>query len=389
MLTVIIDTNVWDRSRAGTTSAWKRLRRLSRDGEVRVVIPAVVRLEIERHIRRARRKGLKAITDAVRQELVHSDPGLAMQISEAADANSDVEDIVSTHFESLTTDRIVFPDFPAVSHRTLVGMDLAELQPFDSKGRGYRDALIWHTVLAEATRHDELVLITEDVRDFCEGGSLDRGLSKDLLDQIPSSAEIDHFVSLNHFLEARFPTEIQGALEAERPQAAPRDEGEYADFFAIDPTATAARTLAGLLSGELTGLEVARGNLEHFIVTDLLIDNLDIPSQLDEELTIVHAEPDLGSFHWQLVDHYQTELLIEASFDVETVLDGYISKVDYAGLTSTESAALAVMDADWNDHVMWIQIPVDLRVTVASFVDPEMGTVREMTIEKAEFLGVL
>ncbi len=56
---------------------------------------------------------------------------------------------------------------PKTSHIELVRRDLDRRKPFTKKGKGYRDALIWETILstAKATRK-EIAFITNNSRDF-------------------------------------------------------------------------------------------------------------------------------------------------------------------------------------------------------------------------------
>jgi hypothetical protein len=66
----------------------------------------------------------------------------------------------------------------AVDHLEAARRAIGERPPFDAKGRGHRDTLIWRHVL-EAVRDDEVVLITGDSM-ACEGeeeGALAAGLS--------------------------------------------------------------------------------------------------------------------------------------------------------------------------------------------------------------------
>jgi hypothetical protein len=52
--------------------------------------------------------------------------------------------------------------WPQVSHETLVGRAVHRVPPFDTKGGGYRDSLVWASVLELATAGSDVVLVSAD-----------------------------------------------------------------------------------------------------------------------------------------------------------------------------------------------------------------------------------
>lgn len=63
--------------------------------------------------------------------------------------------------------RAVLPGFPTVSHQEIVRRDLNRRKPFHKSGTGYRDTLIWHSILGRIRSvKDEFVFITDNTRDF-------------------------------------------------------------------------------------------------------------------------------------------------------------------------------------------------------------------------------
>ncbi|MFB7844086.1 PIN domain-containing protein [Microbacterium sp. NPDC056052] len=59
--------------------------------------------------------------------------------------------------------------WPSISHQELVNRATTRTPPFDHKGGGYRDALVWHSVLELAKAGKEVVLVSAD-RAFTDGG---------------------------------------------------------------------------------------------------------------------------------------------------------------------------------------------------------------------------
>jgi len=74
--------------------------------------------------------------------------------------------------------------YPDVSHRDVTARALARRRPFDSLGHeGYRDALIWESVLAFARTlaRERVVLVSRNSKDFADAaGDLHADLRRDV-----------------------------------------------------------------------------------------------------------------------------------------------------------------------------------------------------------------
>jgi hypothetical protein len=86
--------------------------------------------------------------------------------------------------------------FPSVSHEEIVKRDLNVKKPFDSKGKGYRDTLLWLGFVGVIDKDTtKAVLVSENVKDFC--GDDKSKVHKDLradLDQIHPKVEDQVFL---------------------------------------------------------------------------------------------------------------------------------------------------------------------------------------------------
>jgi PIN domain len=77
--------------------------------------------------------------------------------------------------------------YPKISHEEVVRRDLARLRPFRAGGAGYRDTLIWETVISLCRSHEaaKTVLVTRNERDFGRGpdilGEMEAELAKRII----------------------------------------------------------------------------------------------------------------------------------------------------------------------------------------------------------------
>ena len=91
------------------------------------------------------------------------------------------EKFLSTELTNLGA---VIPDYGNIPHSEIVKRDLRRRSPFQQSGKGYRDALLWETILRGYVLPDALtVIVTQNSKDFSGG---DDALHKDLLEDISS-----------------------------------------------------------------------------------------------------------------------------------------------------------------------------------------------------------
>ena len=74
--------------------------------------------------------------------------------------------------------------YPNISHASIAERDLSRRKPFNDSGKGYRDALIWESVLELATNSsDHVVFISSNSSDFSQAGNLHPDLASDLAER--------------------------------------------------------------------------------------------------------------------------------------------------------------------------------------------------------------
>ena len=71
--------------------------------------------------------------------------------------------------------------YPCAPHRNIVKKAIERKRPFNSNGAGYRDALVWQTVLEKATEVNEPVALVTNDTDF---GDKRNGLHGDLVEEL-------------------------------------------------------------------------------------------------------------------------------------------------------------------------------------------------------------
>ena len=162
---VVLDSNAVILDLRPKEAAWSRLLRAVREARVRVYLPEIVVDELIAHRPTVHRP---EVANAV------------MAVRALRDGRSErlVDGLLGggTGFEVLP-----YPDVP---HREVAARALARRRPFDALGHdGYRDALVWESVLALARRlsRARLVLVSRNRKDFADAeGGLHADLRRDV-----------------------------------------------------------------------------------------------------------------------------------------------------------------------------------------------------------------
>ena len=89
--------------------------------------------------------------------------------------------------------------YPTITHEELVMRDLARKRPFQESGKGYRDALIWMSVLSICERTSDifyepkLAFITKNHNDFCKS---DFSLHPDLKEDLVRNGATENYIKI-------------------------------------------------------------------------------------------------------------------------------------------------------------------------------------------------
>jgi hypothetical protein len=176
---MVLDTNVLGTERPFGTIAYLRALEESRAGRFRLVVPELVLqeainrwaeavAELDRGIslehRKLQRKGVRA--------------GV---LPDAVDVGREVRELDEAVRESLLEAGALVPPLPAAGHQLVVSRAQERRQPFDAAGRdGYRDVLLWETVLELVREGHRILLVSNDRRAFAAGRKQDCVLAPSL-----------------------------------------------------------------------------------------------------------------------------------------------------------------------------------------------------------------
>ena len=299
-MVVILDTNqLYSDWRLSTVYVTALVRYLAATGN-QLVVPRVVVEELvnqygeqmQRHIGDVR-KGAHTLEVLTGKELPLEGPLASLRApDEAARYRKQL-------MSRLGVLGIAVTELPRIAHDRLLAADLSRRKPFSPSGRGYRDALLWCSVLEAAAEGTEVTFVSGNSKDFPsdDEGRPAEDLECWFTDGDGRYGQVRIFRSLKVFLESKLeevdPSEIDRLLIAEGRHR----RLDVADLIGEWRESIEAGVNAGLQEYHREAFEdpSLSWQLEAPEVGDIAV------RVVDDDILLVEAQLDFGEV---LIDHY-------------------------------------------------------------------------------------
>jgi hypothetical protein len=343
MILVCVDTTAVDENPRLDGGGWPELLAWSRGGLIEVVVAEVTMLEADRHLTLRALARVEAFGNSAKAlPAVEGVAGLDLEAIRR-DVLRDTDRERERRRQLLVDSRATVLPLPDVSHESLLARDLSGRKPFRASGKGYRDALIWESLLEHLRAISspmEMVFVTND-NDF--GGHAKDGsiLDSDLLDEIQNAGHsARRAVSISALVD-QLREEYSAQADALDALLEIANEGPSLRDRVADAVIAAAKSWEG---EPLEDPEYDRmyggGGFE-----SLLPDGF-------TGATVQAVEVDRASVDIDVYDDSNDTLLMHVDAEASVDLDGFVDKSDlYLRFEDAE-----VLDSDWNDHTAWLAL---------------------------------
>lgn len=357
MLLVVLDTNEVGVHRPLASAGHRLLIEAARAGTIRLVVPQLVIDEVVNKWRENLEDAVERRAKAERQlvALQAITPAKQAPILDSEELAHAVRNQLVELLASVDAD---MPDLPAVKHEELVARSLRRRQPFDSKGHnGYRDTLLWETVLELLREGHHVALVSNDIDAFQEKrtrGELSRELAAEAEPLGPTPNALQLFHNVRDAAEALVGGTDQGLEHVERLLA---DEE-----FAAD--------LRGELERAATNRELSEQELAGLSFN---VRVLDAETGWDAALTDVRI-----GFAREVGDH---DLVVDGVAMLLLDVTVRFNAGDYPDLAATED--VWTIDLDEDDQIARAQLSRRATMPFEAVIDLKEESV--VSIRPAEF----
>ena len=367
MVKIFLDTTTIHKNWQLKGEPFKALEQLIASGAASVYISQVsVRELVRQHtketstlrVRIARdwAELLKAMTIGDSNQM----PALPMVMSE-----SDVEAKFLAQAKDLG---INITPLPKVSQSEMLERDLAMKKPFDEKGKGYRDTLIWFGILGELSDQVSAVhIVTGNTKDFGgKDGELEAELVAELKAAAPNATIALHSILLD-LIHALGEPQTQATKISLAEPSADQEMKEPVGSKLLDEIKTGKYSLFKLDSVISEGLE----GFEMYELSGSVIAN---GVELEEPIHAMSLEFEGDSEATGVYEMTGGLYACIGNALGNATIEGYMDKMD--AFLASESGYLYVTDPQWNEHMSEVEMSdVSVKFDFQFEFDPTSGEV--------------
>ncbi|PSL51525.1 uncharacterized protein DUF4935 [Saccharothrix carnea] len=339
---VVIDSNaVWD-DWLLERDVWTRLAILSGHGLIEVCLPEVVVQELARGYKRALNNLVAGLEKLKLTKLASL---LELNVPpNIADLNDSTTEKIATYVPRLRARLaelgVTTLPVPAVDQQTMLTRALEARKPFDAEGKnGYRDSLIWYTVLSmckDRGPSTKIMFVTDNTKDFCDTKG---ELHESLLEEVVATGSSPIVTARNLRLAVQYLKDVEH-LDTEL---------ELDEFPVVTPSREQIEAIITAACEQIAGQRVTTAEqVEYSDASDFS----GFHTIIEDEADLQDIQPDLDTIEWELAGRdLDGRPMLEVSLDAGVTLDGMAFKADYYG---ADVDSVSVLDGDWNDHYMWV-----------------------------------
>lgn len=354
---VVLDTNVLFQHRRLDGPSFELLEEFLRQSRSQLYVPRIVLDEASKKFQEDLRKKIDDVDAAIKRlnGVLSTDCGAGPPTITLDDCVSEYDRSLLARLKDLGAQQ---PGFGDLSIQDLADRALKERRPFLDRDRGFRDALLWETILKDTLHPDfQTVLVTSDAG-FANDGILHPDLQQDLLEAGHTETKVTLLRSMEELLE----TIVKPALALHK-----------AAFDRIE-------LIKEHLLGDIPSLQSGAAAFADDLMAEAQIFDPDLRN-IEGDYELVDLQVDLETL--EVEDTYELDggrVFMKVSIDCDAAVDGFVFKANYYGMR--DGAPVSVMESDWNEHYMWVQVAVDATLTVNLTVEAGSGEIRSFEVER-------
>lgn len=332
----------------------------SRQYGIDVYIPEVVYDEmVNQYLERIEEVQKEIDSKAIDLRGISTSLSLVNPIDEANKAQMirDYPSILNKKLEDLGIKKLPYPN---ISHKEVVDRDLKRRRPFQKSGKGYRDALIWESILTiiDKTEDDpNVIFLNKNTHDFFEKGDLHPDLKQDLTLKGLKSESLKIYDNLNNAI-----TNHIRPLQERIKELLDKFSGSSA-IGGIDIK----EYLLNSIEDDLNKILSDEDNC-YTLGTNLYFENPEF-----NELVDVSCE--IKDIHYLTSD----QIIVDVEASVLVNVEGYLHKADYPLIA--EDKMPTIIDSDWNRHYMLVWDTIKFPIRISLVVDSDLTEVLNHSID--------
>ena len=353
MVKLVLDTNqIVEKDWRLRSANMRLIEKAVELGIVSIVVPEIVVEETNNKFRQRLESSIAGAEDKKAKIEKLLDAEIEVSLPKVDDECKKYEEYLDHRLEELEAAR---PAYTGIDHKWLVPKALGPRRPFRDRDRGYRDALVWHSVLKDVASTDhQTYFVSGNKNDF---GDENDDFHPDLIADLKEAGlqdQVTYLLNLHTFVEAV----VKPALEK---VPSPLTVGDFEELFEAH--------LDSII--DQTGGAIERQGLPS------------VPNELFEASPYIEG---LGLVSAEPVDAYaldDTSLYTEFDVLIEASFDQTVYRPDAIWIAEVWNMSITGGDEKLTELSFTLAIPL----TIAVITSTEEGVEPEISIELKEFFG--
>lgn len=357
---IVLDSNVFIADYWIRSPSFVLLRDFLKKTDATLVVPKIVIEEVVNHhaedVGRLVTKVRSTYRDSARLlRNYKAQPPEAIYQHDHADS---YEDFILSQLKTL---KARIPEYGDIPHKEIVRRDLRRRRPFQENGKGYRDTLLWESILRGATEKGALtVFVTQNTRDFADkAGDLHSDLESDIRGKGLEGSNLLLYPNLAAFTDSHVVPFLAGRKD-----------------FAMLAEAGKVRglNLRSAVDDNYNSLVNALDKTPSVMIYD--------PGQYEPEVDVIEL-PD--TFKVQQVSEVSEEtLLVTFRFRAVVAFTYFLPRDEYITMSEEQIREIAILDRDWNEYVMQVESDTTVDFTCRLTFNSDSQEVESFEVESVE-----
>lgn len=359
---IVLDANVFIADYWLRSPSFVLLRDFLKKTNATLVVPKVVFQEVLNHHEEDLKKVKSDIQRALREagRLIRDFKGRQDSIVALSKKSKEdpYEKFLSSELASLNS-RI--PDYNDIPHTEVIDRDLRRRKPFQESGKGYRDTLLWETILRNSIEKGvETVFITKNVRDFSDAnGELHGDLKNDVVRRKGDEDSLVLFRDLPAFTDAYIVPYL-------------RKRRDFAVLVANKKVP--GLDLENVCDQNIDGLTEALNRSPSAMIGD--------PGQYEPEVDVIYVPKEFDIEEASEVS--KDLLLVVFEFEAEVAFIYFLPNSEYFTMSEEESSNIAILEPGWNEYVMRVESMTTVRFKCRLTFNSNTQEVESFEVEEAK-----
>lgn len=352
---IFLDTNIFCSDFKLKGSKFRLLFEYLKSSNDSLCVPAVVFDEVTNKFRETLVENQEKISPKIHQlrQLIDIDLPLPLSNEKIQSESKKYKQWLEGH---LKTHRAEILPYPQNGHKEMVDRALCRKRPYKPNGAGYRDHLIWLTVVSDLISHKtKVAFVSSNTSDYAgeSGSGLHSDFEADLASKNINPSDVVYYPSLDSLIEQHIRPKLKNLKEL----AVKINSGKFSTFNLMSWLEENLDEV--LKEHECSGFDSAFDEVTFECIDSITSAEVASVDEMSED-----------------------EVILDIAVRFTGTVHFFILASDYWSMADKESEEISIYDPDWNEKVMWAGLSTEMEAKISVTIDLESGDITSTDVSE-------